>query len=318
MSVPTRLGITLLLLGLAGWVQAQPPDPARDQLSGFTTVPGGPEAGVLVQPYGRDWRRLRNGPVRVWGGWALAGTLALIGGFYLWRGRVRLADGRSGQRIPRWSLFERTLHWLVALLFVLLALTGLSLLLGRLLLLPLLGHQAFGFYAQWALWLHNFAGPVFGLSLLVMIAVWFKDNVFKRLDWFWFKEGGGIVYRDKHPPAERMNGGEKAWFWLLCSVGLVTVASGLVLDFPVFGQSRATMQLASTVHAVLALIWVAAFFGHAYIGSVGMEGTLEGMIDGRVDTNWAAQHHRVWYRRKLAGKAAEDDRELQAAPAVDN
>ena len=33
---------------------------------------------------------------------------------------------------------------------------------------------------------------------------------------------------------------------------------------------------------------------HIYIGSVGMEGALDAMNSGKVDRNWAKEHHNLW------------------------
>lgn len=312
-------GVVLALMLAAADAGAQAPaggagDLQRDELRGFTTVPGDDGVNVLVQQHGRDWRQLRERWLVDVSGWVLVGVLVAIGAFYAWRGTVKLEHGRSGRRIPRWSAFERAVHWTVAGLFILLAVTGLALLLGQALLVPLMGHAGFAGFAQYCLWLHNVTGPAFAVALAVMIVMWLKDNVFHRVDWEWFRQGGGIVWPDRHPSAERMNGGEKAWFWLLCTVGAAAVASGLVLDFPVFGQDRATMQVAHVVHGVSTVAWVAAFFGHVYIGTLGMEGSFESMTTGEVDANWAQQHHDIWYRRKLEGRAPEDDRPAQAPP----
>jgi len=217
-----------------------------------------------------------------------------IGLFFMWRGRVRLAKGFSGQTVPRWSVAERTIHWYTATLFIIMAITGLSLLFGRRVLIPVMGGEAFAWWAQWSKDLHNYLGPFFTVGVALMIVSWIRDNIPSKVDLEWFKQGGGIV-SDRHPPAGRMNGGEKAWFWIVCTVGTATVISGLVLDFPNFGQTRETMQAANVVHGVCSLIWIGVFFGHVYIGTLGMEGSIEAMARGRVDVNWAKQHHDLWY-----------------------
>ena len=92
-----------------------------------------------------------------------------------------------------------------------------------------------------------------------------------------------------------MNGGEKVWFWFICTVGVATVVTGFILDFPNYGQTRETMQLSNLIHGTAAILWVAMWLGHAYIGTIGTEGALEAMTTGYVDTNWAEQHHDLWY-----------------------
>jgi len=105
----------------------------------------------------------------------------------------------------------------------------------------------------------------------------------------------------EHPSAGKMNGGEKAWFWGgVFLLGIMVSISGFVLDFPLWGQTRGDMAFAQGVHAIAAILWIGMFLGHAYIGTLGTEGALEGMTSGRVDVNWAKQHHDVWYDEELA------------------
>jgi len=175
------------------------------------------------------------------------------------------------------------------------AITGLSLLYGRLVLIPLLGHYGFSTYAEIAKWTHNILGPVFMVGLLLMIFKWFKLNFFNKIDLQWTKEFGGMI-GDKHPSAEKLNAGEKMWFWSLTAMGLALCFTGLVLDFPNFDQQREMMQLSHLIHSVTALGLIAFSFGHIYIATIGTEGALEGMTTGNVDTSWAQQHHDLWLK----------------------
>ncbi|MCZ7597942.1 MAG: hypothetical protein M5U09_09690 [Gammaproteobacteria bacterium] len=84
--------------------------------------------------------------------------------------------------------------------------------------------------------------------------------------------------------------------------GAVVVATGLVLDFPIFGQDRATMSLAHVVHSGAAVLILAASFGHIYMGTIAMEGAFEVMKTGYADANWAKEHHDLWYE-EVAGTA---------------
>ena len=78
--------------------------------------------------------------------------------------------------------------------------------------------------------------------------------------------------------------------------------SGLVLDFPNFDQTRFTMQIANIVHAVGALLFVLASFGHIYMGTIGTEGAYQAMKTGMVDETWAKEHHELWYEEVKTGK----------------
>jgi formate dehydrogenase subunit gamma len=76
------------------------------------------------------------------------------------------------------------------------------------------------------------------------------------------------------------------------------------------------MQIASIIHAITSIIWIAFMLGHIYLGSVGVEGVLDGMSSGRVDENWAKQHHSLWYEEsRQKGTEASDRGDAQASPA---
>lgn len=266
----------------------------RESAAGITTASGEYTTNTLIQGGGETWREMRNGPISTYGAWFMPLVVLAIGLFFMWRGRVRLVEGRSGIVVPRWSVAERTIHWFVAVLFIILAITGLSLLFGRRVLIPMMGAEGFAWWAQWAKDIHNYLGPFFTIGVVLMIVSWIRYNLPTMTDMRWFMQGGGII-GDKHPSAGRMNGGEKGWFWIICTVGVATIISGLVLDFPNFGQSRETMQIANVIHGICSIVWIGVFFGHVYIGTLGMEHSIEAMTKGTVDANWAKQHHDLWY-----------------------
>ncbi len=274
---------------------------AREGVEGFTASTGPYTTNQLISNIGQNWRQLRNGPVARYGAYIMGIGLAAVVLFFLIRGRIRIEGGRSGMVVPRWNAFERTVHWLVAISFIVLAITGLSMLFGRAVLIPLLGPEAFAAYAQVAIVVHNYLGPVFGVALLVMFLMWLRNNLPARGDWTWFKVGGGLIGRT-HPPAGKANAGEKVWFWLgVFIMGGAVVATGLILDMPQWGQTREVMAWSNIIHAAVAMLWTAFAFGHIYIGTLGTEGSFEGMAHGTVDVNWAKQHHDLWYE-ELATK----------------
>lgn len=260
---------------------------------GYSAV-SGRETDELIQSTGKIWRDLRRGPVSVIGALFIAVTAFALLAFYLYRGQVKLSQPKTGNTVERWNKFERYLHWFTAITFILLMITGLSLLYGRTLFIPLLGHEVFSSYASIAKLIHNYTGLLFMVGLLLMIVSWLKHNLPDKTDIQWFLQFGGMI-GDKHPSAKRMNAGEKGWFWTLFFAGTLVVVSGLILDFPNFDQERELLQLAHITHVVLALVLIAFSLGHIYIGTIGTEGALEGMVTGQVDTTWAKQHHDLWY-----------------------
>lgn len=264
----------------------------REGSGGYTSASGPYVTNNLIQNGGENWRNLRNGPVAGIVPWLMAISLLLIGGFHAIHGRNRLENPPSGKKILRWRPWERVLHWFTAISFIILAITGLSLLFGRAVLIPLLGHAGFAAWADFSKLLHNFIGPVFTAAVLVMIIAWVRYNIPNRVDIDWFRKAGGMG--KQHASAGRMNAGEKFWFWFIVIAGGAVCITGLILDFPGFGQDRGTMQLANLIHAVVGIAWIALAFGHIYIGTAGTEGAFEGMATGYVSEEWAAEHHDLW------------------------
>jgi formate dehydrogenase subunit gamma len=287
---------------------------ARGGAENYSAV-GGREAGVLIQSEGQNWRRIRNGVIANIGAWFLLAVVAALVLFYAVKGRIKVAGEKSGRKILRWSVRERAVHGFTALSFIILAVTGLSLLFGRAVLIPLLGKGGFAAWAAFAKDAHNYVGPVFCVGIVLIIAQWIGDNIPTAADWRWLKRAGGM-FGGAHPDAGRMNGGEKVWFWLIATAGVAVCVSGLIMDFPNFAQTRATMQTANLIHAALSIVWIGVALGHIYLGTVGTEGTLEGMTTGYVSEEWARQHHNLWLEEaRQQEKSAEEQQPPQSAEA---
>src|ERR1700732_3443189 len=129
------------------------------------------KASVLIQPAGRIWDYFHEVLLHWGGAIVILGTIALLGLAYMILGRIRIAAGRSGQKILRFKAFERFSHWLTAVSFVVLGLTGLNITFGKIVLLPLIGPGAFSSVSQAAKYVHNFTSFAFmaGLDLIVLI-----------------------------------------------------------------------------------------------------------------------------------------------------
>jgi formate dehydrogenase subunit gamma len=255
---------------------------------------------TLEQPAGRDWRHFHEVTLRVIGAVAILGILALLVIFYLARGMVRIESGRSGRTVVRFNAAERSVHWMTASCFIILALSGLNITFGRPLLLPLMSPEAFTAWSEWAKYAHNYLSFPFTLGVILIFLMWIAGNIPNRVDLDWFKRGGGIVEHD-HPPAYRFNGGQKLVYWIVVLGGSAMAVSGYVLIFPFYGTSVATMQDAEMIHGVIAMLFIAVMFGHVYIGTIGMEGAFEAMGEGSVDLNWAKEHHSLWLEGEGAG-----------------
>lgn len=250
----------------------------------------------MIQSEGQLWRAARNGPLTLWGGWLLAGVFLAIAAFYLWRGKITLEGQPTGRLIQRFSGVERMAHWAVAGCFVILALSGLIMLFGKHVLLPVVGYTLFSWLAWTAKNLHNLVGPLFFAATLLLVALFAKDNVWQAVDALWIRKAGGLL-SGEHVPSWRFNFGEKTWFWIgVVMLGLAMSITGMILDFPGNGQTRQDMQLTHIIHATLAMLFMALSLGHIYIGTLGMEGAMDSMRTGYVDEVWAKEHHEYWYR----------------------
>jgi formate dehydrogenase subunit gamma len=312
----------------AGWTQSAQQDEVRAQQERQITQPGnnapvwrdvqsgepnysatqGREMNVLIQPparfigqdvkvtAGEAWRQFRNGPVTFYGGGLVVLVLLAIFGFYAWKGPVKVHEPPTGRLIHRFNRLEQAVHWSTAISFCVLGLSGLLMLFGKHLLLPVIGATLFAWLTLIAKNLHNFIAPLFIVSVLATIALFIKDNFPRLYDLRWFARAWAVMARGEHVPTGRFNAGEKGWFWFgVVGLSIVVAWSGLVLLFPNFDQTRAVMQDAWVVHATAALVYIAVSLGHIYLGTIGLEGSYRAMRTGYVDEAWAKEHHEYWY-----------------------
>lgn len=279
----------------------------KGDVTGRVSIPDA-KSGLLIQPEGREWRELREGPVKTVGAILILGMVALIVVFYAMRGQIKISSGPSQRRITRFSGFERFTHWLTAVSFIVLALTGLNLIYGRYVLLPVIGPEAFTTISLAGKWAHNFTSIAFVLGLVIMLVTWIAHNMPSALDVEWFARGGGLIGKS-HPPARKFNAGQKVIYWLVILGGAALTVTGVYLLMPFQFTGMAGQQLALVIHAAVALVMVAAIIGHIYIGSIGMEGAFDAMGTGEVDLNWARDHHSLWVDEMTSrpGRASAGD-----------
>ena len=281
---------------------------------GITSLPGA-EKGVLVQAFtqypgsrltnaGDAWRQVRNNWIIPYGG-ALVAIVALALALFFWRvGPLGGHVPDTGRKIERFTYFERAAHWSNAIAFCILAVSGLVMAFGKFVLLPVIGGTLFGWLTYALKNMHNFAGPVFAVSLIVVFVTFVRDNLPKAHDLTWLLKGGGLL-GEHEVPSDRFNAGEKMLFWVgVFALGAVVIASGFVLDkiLPGLAYLRSDMQIAHMVHAVAATVMMVMFMGHIYIGSVGMKDAYKAMRTGYVDEGWAKEHHELWYDDIKRGK----------------
>jgi formate dehydrogenase subunit gamma len=284
------------------------------KLEGRVSIPD-PKASLLENPPGRDYQRFREGVLPWVGGVAIVGMVLALAIFYFTRGRIRLEEGpQSGRKIVRFIPFERFIHWLTAISFIVLAITGLNYIFGKRLLMPLMSPEAFATWSQWAKFAHNYASWAFMLGVLLILVVWIRDNIPDRYDWPWLKAGGGFL-GGGHPPARRFNAGQKLIFWSVVLGGIALSVTGLMMLFPFSAADMNGMQWAQYIHATVGVILIAIMIAHIYIGSIGMEGAYEAMGSGEVDLAWARAHHSAWVEEQQAKTPAGPQLGRGAVPA---
>lgn len=281
---------------------------------GVVNLPGA-EKGVLVQKFvqypgsryttaGEAWREVRNRWILPYGGSLMLIVAVALASFYLRRGPLGHDHPETGLRIERFTPLERAAHWSNAIAFVCLAVSGIVMAWGKFFLLPLIGGTLFGWLTFALKNLHNFAGPLFAVSLLIVVVTFVKDNIATAYDFQWLKSGGGLL-SDREVPSHRFNPAEKGMFWWGMLVpGLFIIGSGLVLDqlLPGLGYLRGDMQIAHMIHAVAAVLMMTALLGHIYMGTIGTRGAYKAMRTGYTTEGWAKEHHALWYEDIKAGK----------------
>ena len=286
-------------------------------VTGYSSLPKSeaPEAGNLIQPFvqypgsrltngGEAWRQVRNNWLIPYGGSLLLIMLLALGIFYRTRGMIKTHAPDTGRKIERFTPFERAAHWSNAIAFVVLGVSGVVMAFGKFFLLPVMGGTLFGWLTYALKNAHNFAGPLFAVSLAVVFFTFLRDNWPQKGDINWLLQGGGM-FGGAEPASNRFNAGEKIVFWGgVFFLGIVVVGSGFVLDKLVPGlvYERSTMQIAHMVHAVATILMMFMFIAHIYLGTIGMQDAYKGMKTGYVDETWAKEHHEWWYNDVKAGK----------------
>lgn len=195
--------------------------------------------------------------------------------------------------IRRYDAAERINHWIVAVCFVLLAISGLAFFYPAFFWLT----GVFG-TPQLARIVHPFVGVVMFLAFARQFFRYARHNLIDREDVRWMKAVGEVMKGNEVGDIGRYNGGQKAMFWVMVACMLALVASGVIAWRPYFAQyfPIPAIRVALLVHAASALALIAGIIVHVY-AALWVQGTIRAMVEGVVTHGWARKHHPRWYRQ---------------------
>ena len=215
--------------------------------------------------------------------------------------------GATKPGIVRYRAGQRANHWLTAITFVLLALSGLAFFHPA--FFPLV--HLFG-SPQWARILHPWIGVVMFLSLMTLAAGMWRRNLWAKNDAQWIRQLGDVVMNDdeKMPPIGKYNPGQKLLFFVMVGSLILLLLSGIVIWRSVFGELIAwpiwLYRFSALLHAFVAFVLIAGIIVHIY-SALWVKGSITAMVRGSVSRAWARHHHPLWYE-ETTGKSAARER----------
>jgi formate dehydrogenase subunit gamma len=200
------------------------------------------------------------------------------------------------ERVLRYTLAERVIHWATAIVFCYVLLTGLA------------------FYSPHLYWIatilgggptsrfwHPWLGVAFSFAMVWMLREWMGDMRITPADRKWEAAMRHYIRNEDEqlPAIDRFNIGQKWFFWVMLWSAFVLLVTGLVLWFPeqIPFSLRIVRQAAILLHVAAALIAIGAFIIHVYMGTAMVRGGFTSIIRGEVSPAWARAHHRLWYER---------------------
>ncbi|MFT5727133.1 MAG: formate dehydrogenase subunit gamma [Desulforhopalus sp.] len=178
----------------------------------------------------------------------------------------------DGEQILFFPLYARVVHFIAALSFSLLAVSGLMMVLGT--------YLGGGTLIRFARYVHIGAAMVFVLPAVLMLIMWFKDMLPQLHDIAWMFMLGGYLSKEKKPvPAGKYNAGQKMYFWLVTAGGVVMAYTGYII----WGMGSAaldTVRLYTIIHNILGMGILAFYLTHVYMSVFAIAGSLNSMKTG--------------------------------------
>ena len=201
--------------------------------------------------------------------------------------------------IERYEASDRINHWLVAITFVLLALSGLALFHPSMFFLT----NLFG-GGPWTRILHPFIGLVMFAAFAGLALRFWRQNYLDKNDEQWLKQWQDVINNreDKLPEVGRYNAGQKVLFWLMVGCLTVLLLSGIVIWRPYFAPAFniTVIRIAVVLHALAAFLLILGIIVHVY-AAIWVKGSVRAMMRGTVTPAWAKKHHAAWYKQVTGG-----------------
>ncbi len=208
-------------------------------------------------------------------------------------------------RVLRYTYRERLVHWLAGFSYIYCMLTGLA------------------FWTPWLFWitiifggptisreLHPWVGVIFFLAVLWMLPMWGSQMRFTAQDRAWWRALPHYIRNEDSdvPDEDRFNAGQKALYWGFFFCGIVLLLTGFVLWEPHWfpWSLRAFRLISVLLHPITALITIALFMIHVYMGTAVERGAFGSVIRGDVSRTWAQRFHRAWYERVARESSAKE------------
>ena len=220
--------------------------------------------------------------------------------------RPGTTDPQHRATIVRYTAGERTNHWIVAMAFVLAALSGLALFHPALFWLSAL----FG-GGPWTRILHPWIGLLMFVAFAFYGAGMAAENRMEPRDWTWLRQFRDVISNreERLPEVGRYNAGQKLVFYVavLCLIGLLL--SGIVIWRAYFSQyfPVEVIRFAAVLHALCAFVLICTIIVHIY-AAIWIKGSIRAMTRGTVTPGWAWKHHRAWFREIMTHAASSRPR----------
>ena len=204
----------------------------------------------------------------------------------------------DGKKYYVFTLFNRIVHGIAAISFIIIIPTGLIMMFGS--------TFGGGEFVKACKELHAVSTVLFMISVVPMFLMWLKNMLFTAEDVKWFMILGGYLSKEKKPvPAGKFNAGQKMWFWVCTLGGVVMIFTGATLYvqdlnlavLTMFGLTKIEMlRLCIIAHNIVGLAMTALFFTHIYMSIFAIKGAIASIINGYKEEEEMAILHSSYYK----------------------